>query len=173
MKIHLIGPTGCGKSTFASLLSKRYKINHYDLDDIFWINDSQSYATKRSVEDRTLKLHAVIDQDSWITEGVYYAWISEITNNADVIFYIDIPRAVRIQRVIVRFLKRVFQKHNRDTFCSLIALIRWDKKHTVELASFYAILTKNQQNTYTIKNKKELLNIIEKHYTYSQPTKTH
>lgn len=173
MKIHLIGPTGCGKSTFASLVSQHYGINHHDLDDVFWDNDSGSYAVKRPVEERAHMIRQIIDQESWITEGVYYAWISDITNKADVIFYIDVPRVIRIQRVVVRFIKRVFRKNNRDTLRSLIALIRWDTQHTADLARFCATLSEKQQNVYTINNKKELLKIIKLTHTDLYHTKTH
>ena len=57
MKIHIIGCSGTGKTYLARKLSKKYNIQHYDLDDIQWDNsmveikelDRKNYVGKKFV----------------------------------------------------------------------------------------------------------------------------
>ena len=35
-RFYIIGPEGSGKSTLARIISKKLKIEHYDLDDLVW-----------------------------------------------------------------------------------------------------------------------------------------
>lgn len=76
MKIHIIGCSGSGKTYLAQALSKKYNIPHFDLDDIQWDNRSGGYGTKTPVEKRTELLNHILENDNWIIEGVYYAWVS-------------------------------------------------------------------------------------------------
>lgn len=46
MKIHIIGCSGSGKTY---LLSEKYNIPHYDLDDIQWDNNSDGYGVKMPI----------------------------------------------------------------------------------------------------------------------------
>ena len=39
MKIHIIGYSGSGKSYLADKLSQKYRIKHYDLDNLMWDNE--------------------------------------------------------------------------------------------------------------------------------------
>lgn len=160
MKIHLIGPSGCGKSTFASLLSNKYNINHYDLDEIFWCNETGTYNIKRNEEDRNNKLKAILNNKSWITDGVYYSWIEDLINEADLVFYVVVSRKVRIKRLLVRFIKRKIHNTGNESIKSLFDLIKWDKKHTKELDRVYCELLNGKNNIHRIKNKKELLSFM-------------
>lgn len=42
-KIHILGGPGSGKSYIAAKISSRFKIPSYELDTIFWDNDSKEY----------------------------------------------------------------------------------------------------------------------------------
>ena len=44
--------------------------------------------------------------DEWIIEGVYYAWVQESFEKADIIYVLDIPKHIYKSRIIIRFLKR-------------------------------------------------------------------
>ena len=106
MKIHIIGGSGSGKTYLAENLSKKYGIRHYDLDDLQWDNDADTYGVKRSKEERGELLEEILKEPEWIIEGVYYKWVSEAFAAADVIYVLNVPLYVTKFRIIKRFCKR-------------------------------------------------------------------
>ena len=105
MKIHIIGCSGSGKTYLAQALSKKYNIPHFDLDDIQWDNRSGGYGTKTPVEKRTELLNHILENDNWIIEGVYYAWVS--IQSARSLYRAD-------KKVYVILLRRAFGGHSRS-----------------------------------------------------------
>lgn len=61
MKIHIIGCSGSGKTY---LLSEKYNIPHYDLDDIQWDNNSDGYG----VIAKRFTLGAALCFISWLSQ---------------------------------------------------------------------------------------------------------
>lgn len=55
-KIRIIGGAGSGKSYLAKKLSEKFNISHYDLDEIFWDNNSKTYGVKAKPDVRDSKL---------------------------------------------------------------------------------------------------------------------
>lgn len=108
MKIHIIGCSGSGKSYLAEYLSRKYNIPHFDLDDLQWDNQSDSYGMKRPEKVRAEMLQELLAKDNWIIEGVYYSWVEQSFEKADVIYVLDLPKSV------VNLLKwtDTFQKKN-------------------------------------------------------------
>ena len=86
MKIHIIGCSGSGKTYLAGALSEKYNIPHFDLDDIQWDNNADGYGVKMPVEKRTELLNNILDNENWIIEGVYYAWVGKCFEDADKIY---------------------------------------------------------------------------------------
>ncbi len=127
MKIHIIGCSGSGKTFFANALSNKYNIPHFDLDDIQWDNNSHSYGVKMPVEKRSLLLKEILEKENWIIEGVYYSWVLESFEKADIIYVLDIPKHIYKRRIIIRFLKRKFGKENgkKETVKSVYNLLKW------------------------------------------------
>ncbi len=127
MKIHIIGCSGSGKTYLAKALSKKYNIPHFDLDDIQWDNHSGSYGAKMPVEKRTELLNNILENDNWIIEGVYYAWVGRCFEDADKIFVLDMPKRLYIYRIIKRFIKRKLglEKGKKESLKSVYNLLKW------------------------------------------------
>lgn len=127
MKIHIIGCSGSGKTYLAKRLSKKYGVVHIDLDDLQWDNSADAYGVKNSPERRCELLEKVLEQDGWIVEGVYYAWVGRYFEEADVIYVLDVPARVCTARIIRRFIRRKLgiERGKKETLQSLIALLRW------------------------------------------------
>ena len=90
MKIHIIGCSGSGKTYLANALSKKYNISHFDLDDIQWDNNAKEYGKKRTLDERKALLQEILyNNDEWIIEGVYYAWVQQSFDEADKIYVLD------------------------------------------------------------------------------------
>ena len=127
MKTHIIGGSGTGKSYIADMLSSQFNIPHFDLDDIFWDNNSNYYGVKMPINKRTELLKKILAEENWIIEGVYYSWLRESFNDADYIFILNVSSWIYKYRIILRFIKRKvgINKGKKETIKSLIALIKW------------------------------------------------
>ena len=146
MKIHIIGCSGTGKTYFAKKLSDKYNIPHFDLDDIQWDNNSEGYGVKMPTDKREELLKQILDNDSWIIEGVYYAWVLECFEQADKIYVLNIPQHIYKSRIVIRFIKRKLglEKGKKENFKSLYNLLKWT-------------------NQFQNKNLKEITKILEKY----------
>ena len=134
MKIHIIGGSGTGKSYIADILSKQFKVPHFDLDDIFWDNNSQYYGIKMPINRRIKLLEKILQEENWIIEGVYYKWLEDSFKKADYIFILNVSTWVYKYRIILRFLKRKvgIAKGKKETIESLIKLIKWTDNYNKE-----------------------------------------
>lgn len=104
MKIYVIGPTGSGKTTLAESLSKKHKIKYYELDLIIY--DDEHGHVKRPDKVREKMFSDILKKKSWIIEDVGRTKFIEGRKQADIIYYINIPRIVVYKRVMHRWLKQ-------------------------------------------------------------------
>lgn len=104
-RICVIGCSGGGKTTFASLLARKLDLPHLELDSIYHQPQWQSLPTK---EFRT-RVEKFTSQDAWVVDGNYVTEIDDITwERADTIVWMDTPRLVATARVARRTLGRLF-----------------------------------------------------------------
>ena len=164
MKIHIIGCSGTGKTYFAKALSKKYNIPHFDLDDIQWDNNSDGYGVKMPTDKRDELLKQILNKDEWIIEGVYYAWVLESFEEADIIYVLDMPKYLYKSRIIIRFLKRKvgIEKGKKETLKSLYNLLKWTNKYQDKnLNEITKILKQYANKAVWISDSKEINKIIE------------
>lgn len=145
MKIHIIGCSGSGKTYLAKALSKKYNIPHFDLDDIQWDNNAQGYGVKMPPEKRNALLQEILSNSEWVIEGVYYKWIQQSFDEADIIYVLDMPKYLYKNRIIIRSIKRKLgiQRGKKETLKSVYHLLKWTE-------------------TFQNKNLKEIKNILDK-----------
>ena len=163
MKIHIIGCSGTGKTYLARKLSEKYNIQHYDLDDIQWDNSADGYGLKMPVNKREELLKRILSQESWIIEGVYYAWVTESFQRADVIYVLDIPSYIYKYRIIMRFIKRKLgiEKGKKETFKSVYNLLKWTNKYqNNNLKEIKKILEQYASKVVWISDSREIDKII-------------
>ena len=143
MKIHIIGGPGSGKTFLAEKLSRELRIHHYDLDDMQWDNQSDSYGVKRATDERDGLLANVLSQKDWIIEGVYYAWCQQCFADADKIYVLRVPRYKYRYRIIRRFVRRKLglEQGKKETLKSVYQLLKWaDKYQQVNLVEIRKLL---------------------------------
>ena len=163
MKIHIIGCSGSGKTYLAKALSKKYNTPHFDLDDIQWDNNAGGYGVKMPVEKRTELLNNILENEDWIIEGVYYAWVGKCFEDADKIYVLDIPKRIYTYRIIKRTIKRKLglEKGKKDTLKSVYNLLKWtnvfQNKNMVEIKE---ILNRYSDKTVWINNSKDVQKIV-------------
>ena len=138
LRIHIFGGPGSGKSFVAAELSRRLGIPAYDLDDLFWDPSASRYGVRAEAAGRDRRLAAIVAQDGWVIEGVYYGWLARSFEAADIIIALSPPIWVRHWRVIRRFVLRKLghttAKH--ESLMDLWRLLRWshayDRQHLAE-----------------------------------------
>lgn len=103
-KIYIIGPVGSGKTTFATKLANKYNIKYYELDKVAWDDDNGNI--KRTEEEASKIFNSIINKDSWIIEDVGRNKFKQGREDADIIYYIKLPRIKSYYRVSKRWLKQ-------------------------------------------------------------------
>lgn len=163
MKIHIIGCSGSGKTYLAKALSEKYNIPHFDLDNIQWDNNAEGYGVKMPIERRNALLHEILTNDSWIIEGVYYAWVQQSFDEADKIYVLDMPRYLYKSRIIIRSIKRKLgiEMGKKETWKSVYNLLKWtDNFQNKNLKEIRSILEKYGNKVIWLSNKKDIQKII-------------
>ena len=163
MKIRIIGCSGSGKTYLAKALSEKYNIPHFDLDDIQWDNNADGYGVKMPVEKRTELLNNILENENWIIEGVYYAWVGKCFEDADKIYVLDIPKRIYTYRIIKRTIKRKLglEKGKKETLKSVYNLLKWtDTFKNKNMVEIRKILTKYPSKTVWLKSKRDVENIL-------------
>ena len=165
MKIHIIGCSGSGKTYFAEKLSEKYNIPHFDLDDIQWDNNAFAYGVKMPIEIRDKRLKEILSHNSWIIEGVYYSWVQQSFEDADIIYVLDMPKYLYISRILKRSVKRMLgaDKGKKETVKSVYNLLKWtDTFQNKNLKEIRNILKKYNNKVVWISSKKKLSEILSK-----------
>lgn len=89
MKVCITGPAGSGKTYMAGVLSKKYKIPAFNLDEIFYIFLPNKTRNERKAEERTEILNNIFKEKAWIIEGLHP--VKEVFEKADIIIWLKIP----------------------------------------------------------------------------------
>ena len=87
-------------------MAEKYSIPHFDLDDLQWDDSAETYGVRMPIEKRDALLQEILEKESWIMEGVYYAWVGQSFEDADIIYVLDVPKHVYTYRIIRRFIRR-------------------------------------------------------------------
>lgn len=163
MKIHIIGCSGSGKTYLANALANKYNIPHFDLDDIQWDNNAEEYGTKRPLEERKTMLQEILNNNEWVIEGVYYAWVQQSFDEADIIYVLDMPRYLYKSRIIVRSIKRKLGilQGKRETLKSVYNLLKWTATfQNKNLKEIKTILDRYENKVIWLSSKKDVSKII-------------
>ena len=154
-----MGSSGSGKTRLASELAKRTGTPFFELDDIFWDNRADAYGIKAGEEQRQRNLLKIINQDSWIIEGVFYGWVGESFGKADQILVLDAPFSLLAYRMIRRYLKRKTGREKskkKETLKSLTDLLRWTRRYQkFSLPEIMSVLAPHMAKVKVLRGKKE------------------
>ncbi len=168
MKIHISGIYGSGKSTLAKILSNRFNIPIYALDEIKY---KIKYSETRSVGERLSEVKKISKRENWITEGTWSDYANELFSNADFIILMNIPRLTCCYRILKRHFKR--KKEKKDTLLEALKLSRevflyHSKDRPISLKAHYRLIRKNKKKMFLVRNNldiKKFLKFLEKNYS--------
>lgn len=129
-KIYIIGPTGSGKTTLAKKIAHELNIPNYELDLLVY--DDKENHRKRTEKEIEGLFAKILEKDSWIIEDVGRTKFQRGREEANKIYYLQVPKRVVYKRVMIRWLK---QKRNLEpynyppTFFQLIDMIKITKSY--------------------------------------------
>lgn len=135
-RIHVVGTSGSGKTTFARRIAERLNIQHVELDALHW--QPGWMATERDI------LRAQIAQelsgDGWVVDGNYSVLRDIIWARADTVIWLDYTLPVVLWRITSRTTRRLISRTelwngNRESVRNLFtresiilwALTTWSK----------------------------------------------
>jgi adenylate kinase family enzyme len=161
MKIRIIGGCGSGKTYIARILSNKLGITHVQTDNLVW---NRSDDTKYSEEIRDRMLCEIINQESWIIEGVHHKWGYGSFKEADYIFIIKPRLLVQNWRTFKRFVKtnlRLEERNYTQDFKNLFVMIGWNNDFEQEnMGKIMKITSEFITKRYIVKNNKDILKIL-------------
>lgn len=131
-RIFIFGIAGSGKTTLAKKLSEKLKINHYDLDEIYFKKDE---FIRRTEKNRKKLISKIVKNKNWIVEGAHTGeWVYPILKKADLVIILKTNIIKCKYRTLARYFKRKFQKYpKKESLSGVLSLIhRFVNKKTFE-----------------------------------------
>lgn len=165
IRIHIIGGSGSGKSFVSALLSQKRNFPHFDLDDIFWDNNSNDYGVKAPEEERDQKLREIVSFDSWVIEGVYRSWVDPSFSAADKIIVLTPPLSVQETRIWKRYEERisgVVTSKKRETFEGVQRLLEWNREYNLKKLPHFIENCEYKEKIITVSDNLDILEMLSK-----------
>lgn len=122
-RFRVVGTSGSGKTTFARAIAARLGVPHLELDSIHHLAGWQEAPPE--VFRASLDAFLTDSGDGWVIDGNYRSRAPGLDALADVIVWVDPPRAVVMTRVIRRTLTRGLLRQelwngNREPLANLL-----------------------------------------------------
>lgn len=130
MKILIIGAVGAGKTTLAKQLSKKYNINHYEIDSI--VHNDNEGGRKRSEEEQDIIINKINEGKDWIIEGTLRKNLYYLLEMSEKIIYLDFHKRTRNSRILIRFIKqklKIEKSNYKPTLKMLKLMYKWSREH--------------------------------------------
>jgi adenylate kinase family enzyme len=107
MKIHLLGASGSGVTTLGECLSDTLGYPYFDSDRYYWELSDPPFTIRRNSEERDrLVREDLSGQTDWILGGSVLNWGERWLSAFDLVVFLWIPSAIRIDRLKEREAER-------------------------------------------------------------------
>ena len=165
MKIYIVGSVASGKSTLARQLSAKSGIPCFHLDEVVRFKDPNGEFgnTKRSPEEREALFQKILSADC-IIEDTGRACFEEGLRRADRIIVLDLPRALRHRRIILRHIKQVLgiEKSSYTPSLEMVRLMfKWADDFDTGADGVKARIAPFRDKTMTLRSKKDVQKFLE------------
>jgi adenylate kinase family enzyme len=99
-RIHILGASGSGTTTFGAAVAGLLHVRHLDTDSVFWMPTDPPFTTPRPrAERRALLLDQLAPERSWILSGSAISWAEPLEPLYDLIVYLSLDTALRMERL--------------------------------------------------------------------------
>ena len=99
-RIHIMGASGSGTTTFGRALASSLSISHFDVDDFYWRPTSISFTEKRDVAERLRLMQSLfLDRDTWVLSGSLTSWSKTLISYFDLVIFIELDDKLRLERL--------------------------------------------------------------------------
>ena len=106
-RIHILGASGSGATTFGQAVAGALSIPHHDTDDYFWLPTEPPFTDKRPVDDRLrLMAEMFVPRVDWVLSGSLTGWGDPLIPLFDLVVFLRVPREVRLERLRRREARR-------------------------------------------------------------------
>jgi adenylate kinase family enzyme len=105
-RIHVVGTSGAGKTTFAKALARRLNVPHVEIDAVFW-GPNWTEAPRDVLRER---LAAILSGPRWVVDGNYGSVRDLVWSLADTVVWLDYPLPVVLGRVVRRTVRRLLRR---------------------------------------------------------------
>jgi adenylate kinase family enzyme len=121
-RIAVVGAVGCGKTTFARALAKRFDLVHFELDS-FKYASGWTEIPDAIFRDRIVEL---AESDRWVIDGNYLIVRDIVWTRADLVVWLDYSFAVVMGRLLRRTVRRLWTEEelaggNRESLGRLLS----------------------------------------------------
>lgn len=107
MHIHITGASGSGATTLGAALARELSLRHLDADSYYWLPTSPPFKEKRDATNRLALLRNDLRSDTGVVlSGSISGWGPEIEDAFDLVVFLYLPAAVRIERLRRREIER-------------------------------------------------------------------
>lgn len=129
-RVLVAGTSGAGKTTLAVRLSGVLEVPHVEIDALF---HGPGWTPRREF---VAEVEAFSAEPGWVTEWQYGAVRDLLADRADLVVWLDLPRAQVMSQVITRTLRRRLRRQvlwNGNVEAALWTVLR-DREHIVRWA---------------------------------------
>jgi adenylate kinase family enzyme len=154
-RVSIVGVPGSGKTTIGRRLAAALDVPFVELDAIFHQPDWADLPCDAF----RARVREVLDTDGWVIDGNYSAVQDLVWQRADTVVWLDLPRHVVMQRVMLRTLRRAITRErlwngNREPLTNFSRLdpekniIRWTWVKHPEYVERYAAAARDSANAH-------------------------
>lgn len=152
-RIHVVGTSGSGKTTFAKRLAKQMEISHVELDSLFW---GPGWSETPDDEFRR-EVRAVVGGSQWVIDGNYSRVRDLIWRRAEMVIWLDYRLCVIVFRVVRRTLRRSLTREelwngNRESLKTSLfsreSIVLWSLRTYRRRKREYAGMAKQPENEH-------------------------
>ncbi|HEV2816177.1 MAG TPA: AAA family ATPase [Allosphingosinicella sp.] len=102
-RVGITGAPGCGVTTLGRSLAAALGAVHIDTDEHLWVDTDPPYREKRAVPERRRRMAAAQARSGrWVVSGTLDSWAEGVTDEAELIVFLEAPTEIRIERLLER-----------------------------------------------------------------------
>jgi adenylate kinase family enzyme len=102
-RVGITGGPGCGVTTLGRALADRLGSAPIDTDDYHWMPTDPPYREKRPIAERLSLIGAEQARAGrWVLSGTLDDWAAPVTAGLELVVFLDVPAAVRMERLRAR-----------------------------------------------------------------------